>query len=128
MGKVQSRTRHTTSRKELLGIMRDSYLFESDKAARYALGAVCASIRAWLLAMTDNPAKGHLTSLRLPGVGTLRCGWIEYERHSPKLWVRFRPLRPIARHIEHLNRVEYANWKENNLSGMPVPPNKKEPL
>jgi hypothetical protein len=127
MGKVQSRTRHTTRRKELLGIMRDSYLFESDKAARYALGAVCAAIRAWLLAMTRNPAKGYLTSLRLPGVGTFRVGWIEYERHSPKLWVRFRPLRPIARHIEALNRAEYEGWKEIKPSEMSVPPNAKDP-
>jgi hypothetical protein len=127
MGKVLSRTRHTTKRKELLELMRTSYLFESDKQARYMLGAVCASIRAWMLAMTKNPAKGHLTSLRLPGVGTFRVGWVEYEKHSPKLWVKFRPLRPIARHIEALNRAEYATWKEIKLSEMPVPPNAEEP-
>jgi hypothetical protein len=54
-------------------------------------------------------------------------GWVEYEKHSPKLWVKFRPLRPIARSIEAQNRAEYANWKEIKLSEMPVPPNTKEP-
>ena len=113
MGRSMAKTRHTTSREELLNLMRESRLFESDKAARYALGAVCTSIRAWMLANTRDPAKDHLVSLRLPGVGTLRIGWTEYDKHSPALRVRFRPLRPIARHIEEVNRIEYYRWKEH---------------
>ena len=115
MGRSMAKTRHTTARKELLHLMRESRLFESDKAARYALGAVCASIRAWMLANTKDPSKSHLTSLRLPGVGTLRIGWTEYDRHSPQLRVRFRPLRPIARHVEEVNRGEYRQWKERQV-------------
>ena len=111
MAKSMATTRYTTRRKELLQLMRDSYLFESDKQARYMLGAVCTAIRAWLLANTASPAKSHQASLRLPGIGTLRIGWHAYQHYSPKVSVRFRPLNPIAKHIEQLNRVEHAAYQ-----------------
>src|SRR3972149_1413658 len=117
MAQSMATTKRTTKRKELLEIMRESYLFGSNKEARYALGAVCAAIRAWLIAMTRNAPKDRMTRLNIPGVGALRVAWYEYKSYSPKLVVRFTPHRTVRAKIQAHNKAEYAAYLQRSVPG-----------
>jgi hypothetical protein len=105
-----AKIRRTTARKDLLNIMRDSYLFSSNKEARYYLGAVCVALRNWLIAMTSDPPKELMSRLTIPGVGAIRVAWYAYDRYAPKVVVRFSPTSKVRQQIRALNKREWEIW------------------
>lgn len=104
MPKSLSKATKTTARNDLLYIMRDSYLFANQKDARHALGATCAALRAWMIAMTKSPPKEVTTRLTIPGVGALRVGWYEYADGKRRLRLRFTPTHKVREQIRAHNR------------------------
>lgn len=106
MPKSLSKVSKTTTRGDLLNIMGDSYLFENKRAARYALGATCAAVRAWMIAMTEDPPKEVTSRLVLPAVGAIRIGWYEYRDGQRRLRLRFTPTHRVRELIRAHNRAE----------------------
>ena len=111
--KTIAAVRRTTARKDLLDIMLESGLWTGRPAARAALGAVCAAVRAWLIAMSSNPPRSVMSRLTLPGVGSIRIAWYAYRSYSPRVVVRFRPTPAVRRNLERVNKASYAEHCQN---------------
>lgn len=94
----------TTNRRDLLGIMQDSYLFPNLKAARYSLGATATAIRAWMIAMSANPPAEVQSRLTIPGVGTIRIGWYEHADGARRVKLKFSPCNKVREQLRRHNR------------------------
>lgn len=123
MSKSMAAFLRTTARKDFLDIMIESGLFGSRKEARAALGAVCASLRAWMIAMTADPPQRVMSRLTVPGVGAFRIGWYEYGKYSPKVMIRFRPTKTVRDNLERHNQAAYRNWCKTQQSSKTPPKN-----
>jgi hypothetical protein len=95
----------TTTRKELLEIMRDSYLYKNQREARYSLGATCVAIRNWMIAFSAAPPEEVMSRLTIPGVGAIRIGWYEYADGTKHLRLRFTPTKKVAMQIRSANKI-----------------------
>ena len=130
MAKKLAKLSRTTTRRNFLGIMEDSYLFGNLKEARYALGATCCAWRNWMLAMTQNPPQNIESKLTIPGVGTISIYWTGYEgRFAPRLKLRFRPIYGIQNQVKQHNLRAYREWKEDKAATAAAegPDNVREP-
>jgi hypothetical protein len=119
MGKSMSHKRRITDRETFVEIINDTYLYETNREARYALEAVSCALRNWLLAMSNEVPTHTQRSLSLPGVGTFRIGWREYNNHPPRIVLRFSPIKDVKKILDKQNKAAYEQWKAEHADDTP---------
>ena len=122
MGKSMSHKRRITDRETFVEIINDTYLYETNKEARYALEAVSCALRNWMMAMSNEVPVHTQRSLSLPGVGTFRIGWREYRDHPPRIVLRFSQIKAVKQILDKQNKEAYKAWSKQHADNTPDRP------